>query len=253
MDKQLISARFGKAAAVYDREAVVQRRIARKMITLIEEHLPAGCWNIYEVGCGTGIFSRLLIQHLKPHILIMNDICPDMPQNLADITGKLGVFVPGDAETQPIPEGMDMVASCSAIQWFANLNAFLGRCHTALNDTGRLAFSSFGEDNMKEINALTGIGLPYPTKPELEKMLTSLHYNIVHASEEKINLLFDTPASVLHHLKRTGVTGIRTQRWTKGTLENFCREYSRRYGSGNSVTLTYHPVYIIAKKRQHEK
>lgn len=248
MDKQLISARFAKAATGYDEEAMVQRRIAGKMTALIKDHIPAGCTSLYEVGCGTGIFSRLLIRHLNPQTMIMNDICPCMEKNLADIIGEHCIFVPGDAETQPFPERVDLITSCSTIQWFANPGAFFRRCYASLKEEGLLAFSTFGKDNMREVSSITGASLPYHSKLELEKELLSLNYNIIYSGEEIISKPFETPLDVLHHLKRTGVTGIRKQYWTKGALKEFCREYEQRYNNGNTISLTYHPVYIIAKK-----
>ena len=35
-----------------------------------------------------------------------------------------------------------------------------------------------------------------------------------------------------------------------GYMLYFCDKYARLFSDGRSVTLTYHPIYIIAKKRQ---
>lgn len=249
MNKQLIKARFTKAVSSYDKEATVQRQIAERMIKLINEYISPNCSKLLEIGCGTGIFSRLLIRHIRPEWMIMNDICSEMEKNLSDIINENNIFICDDAEVFPFPKGMDIIASCSTIQWFANLHSFFERCHSSLNDGGFLIFSTFGQNNMKEISSLTGAVLPYRSKSELENELLSLGYDIIYSGEEIINKSFDTPTSVLHHLKRTGVTGIRTQSWTKSTLEVFCREYTQQYNNGNHVSLTYHPIYIIARKK----
>ena len=55
--------------------------------------------------------------------------------------------------------------------------------------------------------------------------------------------------AVLYHLKETGVTGTGKQHWTRRELNRFCEEYIRLFGDNQSVPLTYHPIYIIAKKR----
>lgn len=249
MNKQLIKDRFTKAATSYDKEATVQRQIARNMISLMNEYISPKCKTLLEIGCGTGIFSRLLIGHIQPEQMIMNDICLEMQGSISDIMNENNMFICGDAEVLPFPRGMDIIASCSTIQWFANLHSFFERCYMSLNDTGFLVFSTFGKDNMREIGSLTGAVLPYRSKSELENELISLDYTIIHSSEEKIIKSFDTPIRVLHHLKRTGVTGIRTQSWTKRTLDEFYRKYIQQYSSGNGVSLTYHPIYIIAKKK----
>ena len=84
---------------------------------------------------------------------------------------------------------------------------------------------------------------------ELEEALR-IHYEIVKAHEERICLTFGTPLEVLYHLKHTGVAAVRQQAWTKRNLQDFCDKYARLFSDGRSVTLTYHPIYIIAKKRQ---
>ena len=62
MDKQLIAERFSKAIATYPQEANVQRQIADKMIHLLTEHISFPCSKVIEFGCGTGIYSRMLLQ-----------------------------------------------------------------------------------------------------------------------------------------------------------------------------------------------
>ncbi len=249
MNKQLIKARFTKAAAGYDKEAAVQNRIAEKMISLMKDNITTKCKSLLEIGCGTGIFSRLLIRHFQPERMVMNDICPEMKKKLAGILNENNTFVCGDAETFPLPQQMDIIASCSTIQWFENPYSFFERCHTSLNESGFLAFSTFGKDNMKEVGSITGTGLTYCSKSELEKELLLLNYDIIYSGEEIITRFFDSPLDVLHHLKRTGVTGIKAHSWTKGTLKAYCEQYTKQYGNGNSVSLTYHPIYIIAKKK----
>ena len=66
MDKQLIAERFSKAIATYPQEANVQRQIADKMIHLLTEHISFPCSKVIEFGCGTGIYSRMLLQALRP-------------------------------------------------------------------------------------------------------------------------------------------------------------------------------------------
>ena len=78
MNKSLIAERFSKAITTYSEEANVQRQIADKMIRLLQEHLSAPCPNVIEFGCGTGIYSRMLLQSLRPKSLLLNDLCEEM-------------------------------------------------------------------------------------------------------------------------------------------------------------------------------
>jgi len=55
---------------------------------------------------------------------------------------------------------------------------------------------------------------------------------------------------VLKHLKQTGVTGTEKRIWTRSRLQSFCKEYTTRFSdAAGNVNLTYHPIYIIARKK----
>ena len=159
-------------------------------------------------------------------------------------------FLPCDAETLDFPQGTDLITSCSTLQWFADTERFFARCHRFLSDGGILAFSTFGKKNMREIHTLTGHGLEYLSLDNL-KVLLSPRFEILYAEEEIVSLSFGTPLEVLRHLKQTGVTGTEKRVWTRGRLQSFCDEYIRMCGNDDrSVSLTYHPIYVIARKRE---
>ena len=251
MNKQLIAERFTKAIATYPQEANVQRQIADKMIHLLTEHLPSPCPKVIEFGCGTGIYSRMLFQTLHPEMVLLNDLCPEMKYCCEDLLKKEQVsFLPGDAETAPFPAESTLITSCSALQWFESPENFFKRCNALLNKQGYFAFSTFGKKNMKEIRRLTGNGLPYRSREELVTAL-SADFDILHSEEELIPLSFDNPIKVLYHLKQTGVTGISSgQLRTRRDLQRFSERYTQEFTRGTSVSLTYHPIYIIAKKKE---
>ena len=220
MNKRLIAERFSKAITTYPKEANVQRQIAGKMIRLLTEHIPSPCSKVIEFGCGTGIYSRMLLQALRPEELLLNDLCPDMKYCCEDLLMKKQVsFLPGDAETVSFPTESTLITSCSALQWFESPENFFERCNTLLNNQGYFAFSTFGKENMKEIRELTGNGLPYRSREELEVAL-SPHFDILYSEEELIPLSFEDPIKVLYHLKQTGVNGLSTQSSPTGKQEN---------------------------------
>ena len=76
MNKTIIAERFSKAISTYPREANVQRQIADKMIRLLQKHIPSPCPKVIEFGCGTGIYSRMLLRTLRPEELLLNDLFP---------------------------------------------------------------------------------------------------------------------------------------------------------------------------------
>lgn len=250
MNKSLIARRFTKAIATYPHESSVQQRIAHKMIDLLDCHLPSPRpQRVVEFGCGTGNYSRLLLDTLHPERLLLNDLCAEMQHPCRSLLNERVSFVAGDAETVDFPIHTELITSCSTLQWFEAPGEFFRRCHQVLSERGYFAFSTFGTENMQEIRQLTGNGLPYLSCEALESLLTP-HYQLIHTEEELIPLSFDAPMEVLRHLQSTGVTGISTASWTRASLAHFCTQYNERFACPNgTVSLTYHPIYIIAKKK----
>ena len=140
------------------------------------------------------------------------------------------------------------------MQWFEDPERFIRRCHDLLAPGGILALSTFGPDNLHEIRSITSSGLDYPPLERLRQMLSSAGLVTVTAEEESIVLDFPSAIEVLRHLKHTGVNGITRTSWTPARLARFSDEYMLRFGTPDgNVTLTYHPVYLIARHpiREH--
>lgn len=273
MDKDVVRARFAKAVSSYDDNALVQRQIAGHLCSLIAEYGSMGhgaepgrdvCTivetgapyaasphsRVLEIGCGTGMLTRMYLRDHRPDIMWLNDLCPEVSPVLEDLLepGRIE-FIPGDAESVAFPGGLDLIMSSSALQWLADLPSFLGKCSSSMRDGGILAFSSFGPSNMGEIAALEGISMPYHTLGQLVALVSD-KFDVIHAEESISALSFGSPAEVLRHMKLTGVTGLRKETWTRSRLESFCSRYVERFSEPDgTVSLTYHPVYIIARRK----
>lgn len=251
MDKQLIAERFARARATYSREARVQQQVAEKMTGLLQHTVPDAHFDrIAEFGCGTGLYSRLLCETWHPSLLHLNDLCPEMRFCLEELTSQPGVsFVPGDAETCHLPDRLDLLTSCSTLQWFTSPSVFFQRSIGLLRPDGVFAFSTFGSRNLYEIRALTGNGLNYMPPEQLKEELENAGYRLLYFEQEEAILHFPNPIDVLHHLRMTGVTGTEKHTWSRGRLQKFCDEYSSRFTSEQGASLTYQPIYIIGIKQ----
>lgn len=247
MDKELIKKRFGRAASTYSHEATAQQRVAGRLAAMVLGHVPAP-WHrcVWEVGCGTGLFTRAYLQAATPGQMWLNDICPEMEASLAPLLSGRVHFAAADAERAVPPPGVSLIVSCSALQWFDSPLAFLRRCREALLPRGYMAMATFGRDNFREIRSLTGAGLTYSTMGEWQRELEAMGFRVMQAMEEEMTMWFPSPVDVLRHLKRTGVTGIRRQAWTRESLDAFADKYRHRFAAGDGrVPLTYHPIYLI--------
>src|SRR5262249_12386743 len=146
------------------------------------------------------------------------------------------------------PGRFDMLASASVIQWFDNPALFIQKMAAQFNSKALVLLNTFGQNNLREIKALTGKGLTYPSLADVRNWVNDF-FDILYLEEEEIRLRFTTPLEVLNHLKYTGVTGTNKSIWTRSMLQSFCDEYWNRYHINRHVTLTYHPIYLLAVKK----
>ena len=105
MDKTLIRRRFARSVRSYAEYARAQQMIAGRMRAMLRPLLPDRPADVLEIGCGTGTFTRLFIQHFHPVRMTLNDICPEVREALTDIlfSDSTVRFVCGDAEHCDLP------------------------------------------------------------------------------------------------------------------------------------------------------
>ncbi|MDD5697146.1 MAG: malonyl-ACP O-methyltransferase BioC [Victivallaceae bacterium] len=243
-DKQLIKKRFARSLKTYTEHALVQSATAERLLFELSVLTGAKFDRVFEIGCGSGILTRRFARLFKYGKLYLNDLvdeCAGLCSKYPD-----SEFIGGDIESlSPLPRQLDLIISNATFQWFDQLPAVLGRLAETLNPAGILAFSTFGTRNACEITELTGRTLDYLSAPAL-KHAVSRHFEIGCYHENIRKLHFDHPLDVLRHLQKTGVTAVSRQIWTKSDLQNFVARYIERNKAESGVTLTYHPIILIA-------
>ncbi|MBN1278519.1 MAG: malonyl-ACP O-methyltransferase BioC [Chlorobium sp.] len=254
IDKQLVSERFAKALGSYREHAVVQREMAIVLTDMIcTADTSCNFGRVLEVGAGTGALMAELLSRCAIDIYMANDIVAESRRYTAGEAERRGLvgfaFLPGDIETiEDLPVELDLVVSNATVQWLSDLDGFFRKMAACLKPGGMLAFSTFSSGNMREIAAVEEQGLMYPELSDLE-VLGRRYFDPVCLQEELRRIAFDSPISVLNHVRKTGVNGIARRSWTKGHYLRFLRRYQEDYACAEGVYLTYHPVYCCFRKR----
>lgn len=250
-DKKTIRLRFARAAATYDQQAVIQQRVAERLLALLDRHPPPGPRRLLEIGCGTGILTAALARRYRVGLetLYANDIVPEFEVPVREKAGNTAnlVFLPGDIETIALPAGLDLIISSSTLHWLHDLPALLARLHERMTAGGTLCFSVYGPKNLQELREVAGIGLDYASVAGLRKMVGRT-FRVLACEEELLSVRFADPRTLLDHLRRTGVNALAPAPWTRKRLDDFTRQYRRRYGGPDGVVLTYHPIYCVAAR-----
>lgn len=251
IEQKQIRQRFTRSWATYREHALAQERIARHLASLLPTYTGTHFNRALEIGCGNGGFTRELQRYARSDEWVFNDLCDaGFPAIRTLFPDSTPTFLQGDATSLHFPGTYDLIASASTFQWIEDLPALLEKLATLLKPSGILLFSTFLPDNLYEVRQLTGKGLLYPARRQIEAWLAPV-FHLLHAEETKISLTFPTPLDVLKHLKYTGVTATSGNMiWTRSKQDEFCRRYLRLFATEtHEVTLTYQPLYILAVKK----
>ncbi|MEI6651363.1 MAG: malonyl-ACP O-methyltransferase BioC [Chlorobiaceae bacterium] len=254
IDKQLVRERFCSTLKSYRSHAVVQKSMASELSEIICSAQPSRSFDrVLEVGVGSGALMAELLSRCTVEAYYANDLVEESRHCLLEVLDRFPVrefhFLAGDIEhLEELPLELDLVASNATLQWLDDLDGFFRNMAAHLRPGGILAFSTFSTSNMQEISAIEGVGLSYHTLGELE-LLAGKYFELTVSREEVQQLEFSSPEAVLHHIRRTGVNGIRRRSWTKSRYKHFIEQYRRLFSSENGVSLTYHPVFCCMKKR----
>ena len=242
IDKLLVKKRFKKSLKTYDENAIVQKKMAKELISL----LPKKEYNkIFEIGCATGTLTKEIADKLIFSELYLNDIVEESKKYVQEIYKECN-FIPGDIENINLTKKYNLIISNACLQWCSNIEDTLSKLINALVDGGILAISIFGEDNLKEIKSIFNIGNEISSISSMENFLNT--QKIIIKKEDKIKINFETPMEVLKHLKYTGTNAIKEIKLTKTKLKDFEQRYKENYTQNNKVYLTYNPIYIICTK-----
>ncbi|MEI2281895.1 malonyl-ACP O-methyltransferase BioC [Paenibacillus polysaccharolyticus] len=162
-----VQQRFNRNASSYDAHAHVQR----KMATLLAEIAAHGknntlshSLNFLEVGCGTGVLTRMIARDWPDASITAVDIAPEMirlasrrVQHAEDGKGTAeGVrFMQADIEKwfHQVPScSVDIIVSNACFQWLHDPQRTLTGLKRILRPGGRLLFTTFGTDTFREMH-----------------------------------------------------------------------------------------------------
>lgn len=220
---------FNKHYNVYEKYSLAQKQVAKNLLDYMGKSniFDTQINSIFEIGCGTGIFTKEYRKYFLHSDLILNDIF-DVREFIKDI--DYNIFIQENIEELDIPKS-DLVVSSSVFQWIKDKDSLI---RNIAENTDNLCFSSYVSGNLIEIKNHFDISLNYLNIEEFKEILKK-YFSSVKSYSETIKLDFEDPMSVLKHLKYTGVTGF--QKTSISKIKTF-----------KDNILTYKVAYFICKK-----
>lgn len=242
VNPKTIKNQFEKSLKTYNQNAVVQKIMAEKLVKALCE-IKSDFPNILELGCGAGLLTQELIKNITFQTYYANDLVEKSKLYIENIIPNVKFYC-GNAQKLNPKDKMDLIISNAMFQWFNDLEKTTEYYKRLLKNDGILAFTTFSDENFKEIDELTGISLEYSSFNNIKESV-SRHYNIIYAEEFRKTLNFSNPLELLAHIKKTGVNSLTSRHWTFKEVKDFCEKYKEKYPE---ITLTYSPVIIICSR-----
>ena len=152
--KRRIANAFGQAH-LYDQHAGVQKRVAERLASLLQQLQVSNRPRVLEVGCGTGFLAEAAQDSFSGADWLMTDIAPEMVERsrarfAANDRYRFAVM---DGEYPSLSTGerpFDLVCSSLAAQWFDDLEGGLTRLFRLLAPGGHLVVATLAEGSFTE-------------------------------------------------------------------------------------------------------
>ncbi|SEM92690.1 malonyl-ACP O-methyltransferase BioC [Lihuaxuella thermophila] len=267
MQKGQVAKRFNRSAVTYDQYALVQKEMARRLLFTLQT-LDLKAEKILELGCGTGYFTRLLLDHYPASEVTAVDLAEKMVETARQKTepsDRVRFFV-GDAENLDRSSlgTFDLIVSNAMIQWLARPSEALSGWASLLKPNGWLVASTFGPDTFQELRSLfqrveEEMGLePKPhvismrTPGEWQRLFHESAYREVDYLEYRHRAEYRDCRDFLKSVKATGASYNEAELnllTSSRVLLRVMDAYNRIYRSGSGVSATYHLVEIRGRKR----
>lgn len=243
--------RFSAGAARYEAHAHAQRLSARDLLGYTGASLgTARPGNILEPGCGTGLYTRMLLDAFRGASVFGVDISDAMvrvaKRRIDDPRVRFAV-----TDAEEITTGRyDLVTSNAAFQWFLSLPRTLARMASLLSGGGVLTFSFFGPQTYAELDAaLRAAGRSrkaeeggriaaagFHSREEIVESLSAV-FPRWDVSERMYHQEFATLGDLLRSIRYTGTRGGGARdAWSPGRLARVEEAYRERHGG---IQATY--------------
>jgi malonyl-CoA O-methyltransferase len=242
-NKSLVKKRFQKSFKTYNENAIIQKKMSKKLINLLDRK---SFNSILEIGSATGVLTEQIKKNLQFEKFTCNDIVAESKTYIDKILPQ-NIFLEGDIEEIEFNQKYDLIISNACLQWCNNLKITVDKLMKNLENNGILAISIFGNSNLKEINNIFELDNKNKSIDELKKLFEE--YKIIFIEEEYLKIYFDSPIEILKHLKYTGVNAVKEMKLTKSKLQNFSDKYNLLYSENEKNYLTYNPIYLVMSKK----
>ena len=167
LNKELIEKKFENSIDNYDDNALIQKIMADKLISLIEKKKFK---NILEIGSYSGILTKKIVDKFEFEKLLALDIV-DSFEKIKNLSEKIK-FQKIDVEKFETNEKFDLIIANASLQWCNDFEGTIKKLKSYLNNDGIIAITTFATDNFYEIRDTFKTSLKYKTIEEIQNIFS---------------------------------------------------------------------------------
>ena len=254
-EKKKIADSFSKAAKTYDKAALLQKRVADKLLHLV----PEVDGTIVDLGCGTGYCTQHIQKQGRNVIGI--DIAEGMLQQVNKKTDAS--WVAADIEALPIAvESINGFISSLSIQWCDSLARVFSQVYAALAPGGYFLFSTLGPVTLNELSKAWEIAdsgknshvhvNEFEPSEVVENSFLDAQFSIEIFLREEQVIEYDQVMELMRELKSIGAHNVNEGRnpglTGKGRIVALANAYESFRNSAGKIPATYEVYYYLLRK-----
>lgn len=216
--KKMIANAFSRSALQYDQAANVQQQSGHKLLSVMGQMIdPQKNITIADVGCGTGFFTRKIIETYQPKRYIGIDLAEGMLAVAKHNNHELSCaeWLSGDAENLLLDNhSVDIIFANFSLQWCEDLPALMQSFYRVLAPKGLCCFTSLDPDTLKELRQSWQAVDQSPHvnhfchRNQWQEAIVNNGFCVAHAYHETLTEYFNTVPDVMRSLKEVGANVI---------------------------------------------
>jgi malonyl-CoA O-methyltransferase len=251
---------FGARAAEYERVALIQNEIGKRLMARLE-YLKIQPQRILDLGCGTGLCSKALALRYPKAQIVSLDLAHAMvleTKKKQNYWRKWSLLTANMMQL-PFEQGVfDLVFSNQAVHWGDSLHAVFRELNRVMKPNACLMFSTLGPDSFKEIRQAWSAVDAHAHVNEFSDLhdvgdaLLQEHFLDPVVDMELITMHYKTLPQMVHALKGQGVRNIHPSRNKGLTGRASWNQFLKHYPmtEEKKYPLTYEVVYGHAWRGQ---
>ena len=254
-----IQRRFSAAAHTYHEHASVQQTIGERLAEMIDHDFEPSA--ILEIGCGTGVLTRLLLDVFPGTPICAVDLSDRMIEQARRYCGftRRVEWCTADAAGFAADRKFSLIISNCALHWVVPIERAFLNLAPQLEPGGQLICSVMLNGTLQELHDTRLHVAPrkkprgqLPSENEVMEAITKSSLDILKAKIEPFEIAYNSAQTFLRAIHDQGLTGgtysSAQHPLTRGELELLCRLYEKNYSTLGGVRATYRAGFFIARK-----